>query len=89
MAWKVELAPAAKRELDKLDPQHAKRLLKFLLERLAPLENPRSLGQALQGPRFGELWKYRVGSYRIVCKIEDDRTVILVLRVGHRREVYR
>ncbi|HET9409118.1 MAG TPA: type II toxin-antitoxin system RelE/ParE family toxin [Candidatus Sulfotelmatobacter sp.] len=89
MAWKVELAPAAKRELDKLDPQHAKRLLKFLLERLAPLENPCSLGQALQGPRFGELWKYRVGSYRIVCKIEDDRTVILVLRVGHRREVYR
>jgi len=89
MAWKVELSAAADRDLGKLDPQHAKRILKFLFERLARLENPRSIGQGLQGQRFGEFWKYRVGDYRMVCKIEDDRVLILVLRVGHRREIYR
>ena len=56
MAWKVELSAAADRDLDKLDPQHAKRILKFLLDRLARLENPRSMRQALQGKRFGEFW---------------------------------
>ena len=63
--------------------------MKFLLERLANLENPRSLGEALQGRHLGEFWRYRVGDYRIVCKIQDDHLVILVIKVGHRREVYR
>jgi mRNA interferase RelE/StbE len=89
MAWRVELSPAADRELGKLDPQHSKRILKFLSARLAPLDDPRSIGQALQGQRFGEFWKYRVGDYRLICKIEDERIVILVLQIGHRREVYR
>jgi mRNA interferase RelE/StbE len=53
------------------------------------LDNPRSIGQALQGSKLGEFWKYRVGDYRLICKIEDNRLLILVLRVGHRREVYR
>src|SRR2546425_11718727 len=53
---------------------------------LAPLENPRSIGQALRGSELGEFWKYRVGDYRLICKIEDDRLLILVLRVGHRKE---
>lgn len=83
------MSPAVDRVLDKLDPQHAKRILKFLFARVAPLDNPRSIGQALQGQRFGEFWKYRVGDYRLICKIEDDRLLILVLRIGHRREVYR
>lgn len=89
MAWKIELSAQAARELDKLDPPQAKRILKFLSERLAPLENPRSIGQALRGSEFGEFWKYRVGDYRLICKIEDERVLILVLRIGHRREVYR
>ena len=89
MVWKVELSPAADRELEKLDPKNAKPILKFLSGRLASLENPRSIGQALQGQRFGEFWKYRVGDYRIVAKIEGARLLILVLRVGHRREIYR
>ena len=89
MAWKIELSAQADRELGKLDPQQIKRILKFLRDRLAPLENPRSIGQALHGSELGEFWKYRVGDYRLICKIEDQRLLILVLRVGHRREIYR
>ena len=89
MAWSVELAQSADRELGKLDHQHRKRILKFLHERVAKLEDPRSLGKALRGSRLGEFWKYRVGDYRLICKIEDDRLIVLVLRVGHRREIYR
>ncbi len=89
MAWKIEISVQVDRELSKLDPQQSKCILKFLHERLAPLQNPRSLGQALQGSKLGEFWKYRVGDYRLIGKIEDDRLVVLVLRVGHRREIYR
>jgi mRNA interferase RelE/StbE len=89
MAWKVELSAAASRDLNKLDAQHAKRILKFLFGRVSRLENPRGIGQVLQGQRFGEFWKYRVGDFRLICKIEGERVLILVLRVGHRREIYR
>ena len=89
MAWKIELSSQADRELSKLDPPQAKRILKFLNDRIAPSENPRTIGQALHGSRLGEFWKYRIGDYRLICKIEDDRLLVLVLRVGHRREIYR
>lgn len=89
MAWKIEIDPAAGRELDKLDPQVARRILKFLFERLAALDDPRSLGEALKGSRLGEFWKYRVGDYRIIARIEDGALIILVLRIGNRRDVYR
>jgi len=89
MAWKIEFSLEAKRQLNKLDPQHAKRILKFLRDRVTNLGNPRSLGKPLQGSRLGEFWRYRVGDYRVICKIEDDRLLILVLGIGHRREVYR
>ncbi|PYX31772.1 MAG: type II toxin-antitoxin system mRNA interferase toxin, RelE/StbE family [Acidobacteria bacterium] len=89
MAWKVELSASAVRDVERLDAQHAKRVLKFLFGRASGLENPRSIGQALQGQRFGEFWKYRVGDFRLICKIEDERLLVLVLRVGHRREIYR
>jgi mRNA interferase RelE/StbE len=89
MAWSVELSATAAQELGKLDPQNSRRILKFLKERVAKLDDPRSIGKALSGPRFGELWRYRVGDYRLICKIEDDRLLVLVLRVGHRKEIYR
>ena len=89
MAWKIELSAQVDRELGKLDPQQSKRILKFLRERVAPLDNPPSIGLALHGSKLGEFWKYRVGDYRLICKIEDNRLLILVLRVGHRREIYR
>ena len=89
MTWKIELAGDAERELGKLDLQVARRVLKLLHERVTPIEDPRSIGEALKGSRFGELWKYRVGDYRIVASIEDDMVLILVVRFGYRREVYR
>ena len=89
MAWKVELSPQAERELQDLDPQHSKRILTFLHERVARLDDLRSIGQALRGSRLWEFWKYRVGPFRLICKIEDDRLVVLVLRVGDRKEIYR
>lgn len=89
MAYNVELSAEVDRELGKLDAQQAKRILKFLHERVARLDDPRSIGEALHGSRLGEFWKYRVGDYRLICKIEDDRLVVLVLRVGHRKEIYR
>ncbi|MBA1159418.1 type II toxin-antitoxin system RelE/ParE family toxin [Vibrio parahaemolyticus] len=89
MAWRIELDPAAERELSKLDPQMARRILKFLRERVANLEDPRSIGEALRGSRLGEFWKYRVGDYRIISSIEDGALRILVVRIGNRREVYR
>jgi mRNA interferase RelE/StbE len=89
MGWKVELSAGADRELSKLDAQHSRRILKFFHERVARLDDPRSIGEALHGSRLGEFWKYRVGDYRLICKIEDDRLLVLVLRVGHRKEIYR
>lgn len=89
LAWRIEFTTSAKKELAKLDPPVARRLLVFLRDRLAQLENPRSLGEALKGARLGDLWKYRVGDYRIIALIEDEALCILVVRVGNRREVYR
>ena len=88
MAWKIEFERAAERELGKLDPKSAKRILSFLYERVRPLKDPRSIGEALRGP-LGSFWKYRVGDFRIIAAIEDDRVRILVVRIGNRRDVYR
>jgi len=89
MAWRVELDPAAVKELDNLDPQNARRILAFLHGRVAVLDDPRSVGEALKGSRLGEFWKYRVGDYRIISSIDDGAVRILVVRIGNRREVYR
>ena len=89
MAWKVELDPAAVRELRKIDQQQARRILAFLHERVAPLDDPRSIGEALKGSRLGIYWKYRVCDYRVISSIEDDALRILVVRIGNRRDVYR
>lgn len=89
MAWKIEFDPHALRELDKLDPIVSRRIVKFLHGRLAHLEDPRSLGEALKGSRLGHFWKYRVGDYRIIADIDDSTVRILVVRIGNRRDVYR
>ena len=89
MAWMIEFTQAAERDLDKLDSPVARRLLRFLYQRVARLEDPRSIGEALRGVRLGDCWKYRVGDYRLICSIEDGKLLILVLRLGNRREVYR
>lgn len=88
MAWRIELVPAAAKELRRLGATDASRISKFLSTRVAKLDDPRSIGEALKG-RLGELWKYRIGDYRIIADIQDSVVLILVVRIGHRREVYK
>jgi mRNA interferase RelE/StbE len=89
MIWRIEFEREAEKELKKLDRQVAQRIVKFLRERVAVLDNPRSVGQALVGSTLGDYWKYRVGDYRIVVDIQDKRVCVLVVRIGNRRQVYR
>jgi mRNA interferase RelE/StbE len=89
MTGTIRLSDRAQQDVGTLDRGIAKRIYRFLFVRLAKVEDPRSIGDALHGSKLGEYWKYRVGDYRLVCKIEDDQLVVLVLRVGHRREIYR
>ena len=87
MNWKIDFDSKAKKELLRLDKQLQKRIIK-LLDRVLKMGNPRTTGSALQGSLSG-LWRYRVGDYRIICRIEDTHLVVLVISVGHRREVYK
>lgn len=89
MVWIVEFEADAKKDLAKLDKPIAKRITAFLRERVLGQDDPRAIGEALKGPRLGEFWKYRVGAYRIICRIEDGRLCVLVVAIGNRREVYR
>jgi mRNA interferase RelE/StbE len=89
MAWKVELSDLARKNLKQLDPQTAKRILAFLNDRIASLENLCAIGEALRGFKLGELWTYRVGDYRIISSIEDKTVRIIVVRIGNRKDVYR
>lgn len=89
MAWTVEIDAQALRQLKKLGVPEAKRIRGFLRERVAVMDDPRALGRALLGSRFENLWRYRVGDYRVVCELQDKRLVVLVVSVAHRREVYR
>jgi mRNA interferase RelE/StbE len=89
LVWAVEFDPDAVKDLKRLDQQVQVRIVTFLRQRIAPLENPRSIGEPLAGPKLGQYWKYRVGDWRIICDIQDQTIVVRVLRVGNRREVYR
>ena len=89
MAWPIEFDPDAARELRKLDRPVQIRIVGFLLKRVAVLDDPRQIGEALAGARLGSYWKYRVGDWRIICDLQDHRIIVRVLRIGHRGGVYR
>jgi mRNA interferase RelE/StbE len=88
LAWQVELTNRAQRELERLDRTTQRRIAAFIRERLMTEDNPRRLGGALQGTLAG-LWRYRVGDYRLICRIIDERCVVLALSIDHRSTVYR
>ena len=88
MAWTINYADTAKGQLRKLDRQVARRIVDFMDERVAVLENPRVTGKALTGP-LGSFWRYRVGDCRVICDIQDGALRVLVVQVGNRREIYR
>ncbi len=87
--WSIEFLKEAEKDLRKLDRPIQLRIVKFLRERVALLENPRALGAALSGSTLGDFWKYRVGDYRIIVDIQDRKLTVLVIAVGNRREIYR
>ena len=88
MAWRIEITRTASRQITKLDHQPQKSILHFLRKRLMVAGNPRQWGGALQGEKRG-LWRYRVGDYRLICDIQDEMITILVLELGHRKDVSR
>lgn len=88
MVWTIEFLPEAAKELKKLDRQVAARIIKTLEERIAPLDDPRTIGSALVGEYAG-FWRWRIGDYRVVARIEDARITVLVVRVAHRPGLYR
>jgi len=88
LAWRIELTETAAKQLSKIGKIEAKRIVGFLRERLAGHGYPRSTGKALRGS-LGELWRYRVGDYRIICEIQDGMLRVLVLRIQHRSKAYR
>jgi mRNA interferase RelE/StbE len=88
LAWTIEYAETAKKQLRKLDKITARRIVDFMDERVALSNDLRATGKALKGP-LGDLWRYRVGDYRVICEIQDKLLTVLVLQIGNRREVYR
>lgn len=87
MAWTVEFDDAAAKELRKLDKQAQREILRYFRERIATDEDPRRFGKSLSRELAG-LWRYRLRNYRMICHIEDDKLIVLVIRVGHRKDVY-
>ena len=87
MTWKVEFDDRAAKELRKLDKQAQQDILKYFRQRIATEEDPRRFGKRLSGD-LANLWRYRVHNYRMICDIRDDTLVVLVLRVGHRKDIY-
>ncbi len=85
MAWRIELTPQAAKQLAKIGSHHSRRITS-LLRSIA--SDPRSKGGPLKG-RLREFWRYRVGDYRVLVKLEDDRLVVLVVEVIHRSKAYR
>jgi len=88
MTWKVDFDPRAILELEKLDKQVQVRIIKFIQQRLEPSIDCRNIGFPLKGKLSG-LWKYRIGDYRLVCHIEQKECKILIISVGHRKNIYK
>jgi mRNA interferase RelE/StbE len=86
-SW-IEISRTAEKQITKLGREAQKAIQSFLRNRLLPAENPRQWGKPLQGEKKG-LWRYRVGDYRLICDVQDDRMVVLVLAVGDRKDIYR
>ena len=87
MSWTISYAHSAQKDAKKLDAQTKRKIRAYLHERIAPLDDPRQFGKPLKG-QLSELWRYRVGNYRIICDINDRELIVLVLRLSHRKDVY-
>ena len=87
MKYKVIFSDRAMKQLEKLDNYTKVLIMRWIEKNLVDCENPRVYGKSLTGDRKGQ-WRYRIGNYRLICEINDKKITILVLEVGHRRNVY-
>ncbi len=87
-AWRIEITRTAEKQIKKLGQAAQKAIQRFFRERLAATDNPRQWGKPLRGEKH-DLWRYRVGDHRLICDIQDEKVVVLVLEVGHRKDIYR
>jgi mRNA interferase RelE/StbE len=88
LAWTIEVTHTARRDLERLDRQIAKRITRYLAHKVATSQDPRELGKPLSG-KLKHLWSYRVGDYRVLCEVQEERFVVIAITIGHRREIYR
>jgi mRNA interferase RelE/StbE len=88
LVWTIEISNAAERALKKLDRQTVRRIGNFIDSRLNGTDNPRQIGKPLHGS-LENYWSYRVGDYRILCDLQDNKLIVLVVEIGHRSDVYR
>ncbi len=87
MSYSVETTTRFDREFKKLDRYTQKMVKSWIEKNLVHCDDPRAHGKALTADRHGQ-WRYRIGDYRLICVIEDDKLVILALSIGHRSEIY-
>lgn len=87
MVWTIKLTSIAQKQMLKLDKSIAKKIAKYLRERVANQKNPTTFGKSLLHDKTG-LWSYRVDDYRIICQFIDEEFVVLILQIGHRKEIY-
>jgi len=89
MVWLIKLERGVKHDLKKIDDYQKERIRFFLTEKLSKLQDPRSIGEPLKGQKLGKFWKYRVGNYRIITDIRDNELIIVVIAIGHNKEIYK
>ncbi|MGX7199661.1 type II toxin-antitoxin system RelE family toxin [Enterococcus nangangensis] len=87
MSYQLEFTPEARKQLKKMDRYQATLITRWLYQNIQGIDNPRKYGKGLTSNWSGQ-WRYRVGNYRIVVEIEDERLVVLALQIGHRRNIY-
>ena len=88
MGWTIRYLKSARKEAQKIDPQARERIREYVEQRVAKLDYPWQLGEPLKG-QWASFWRYRVGDYRVICELRDQELVILVVRLGHQKDVYR
>jgi len=88
LVWHIEFKESARKALLKLDKRTQEKIVDFLVQRVQPADNPRFSGKPLQG-HLKNFWRYRVGDYRLICEIQDEHLAVMVIKLGHRREIYR
>ncbi len=87
MNYRILFTEKAKKQLKKLDKHTAALIIGWLEKNIEGCENPRIHGKGLVENKSGQ-WRYRIGDYRVICEIEDQKITVLVLKIGHRREIY-